>query len=205
MKKTIVMMLLLALIIPSFLLATDATEKTYFYDRGNTHLNFKAGVSFPLFFIFPGQDPAIVSGMGSGDGATHLKLGGYGAIGYQAFLSPLFSIGGELGYGFSYSLSDSLLTLVPIQFKATYMPVQGTIDVPISLGAGFAYTKYETSSYFAPMLSADVGALYYFSENWGVGLNLSYWFIMEIYGGNNAGQTAFANFLPITIAVTYRN
>lgn len=214
MRKTFMLIAVILLLIPATML-TAADQKQTQYDMGSQMFTFKAGPTLPLFFYFPNRDPStdgdkFIAGIG-GDG-THLKVGGYGSISYQAFVNPYVALGGEIGYSFAYSMSKSLYTMVPIQAKVTFMPVQGTIDLPISLGIGGAYNRYidNTKGYdgslFSMFFSLEVGLNWYFTENWGVGVNCGYWLIPEIYTNEAMRKdTALGNIMPITLSVTYRH
>lgn len=207
MKKTLMLIAAVLLLIPSMMFAAEQRQTQY--DLGSQMFTFKAGPTIPLFTYFPNRNPAtdgpkFVSGIG--EGHTGLKVGGYGSISYQAFVNPYIALGGEIGYSFAYAADENLYTMVPIQAKATFLPVQGTIDLPISLGFGGAYNTYRGGSIFTMFASLEVGFVWYFNENWGVGLNCGYWFIPEIYTrANQKVFTALGNIMPITLSVSYRH
>ncbi len=206
MRKKITLIVALALLAPMLLVAGTTR-----YELGSQTFSFKAGPTLPLFFYYPNRtSDQLVSGIGSQ--GTHLNVGGYGSISYQAFVNPYVALGGEIGYSFAYSLSKSLYTMVPIQAKATFYPVQGTFEIPISLGFGGAYNRYTDvsqgydGSIFTMFASVEVGLSFFFNDNWGMGVNCGYWLIPELYSTQAMkDQTALGNFLPITLSVTYRN
>lgn len=208
MKKTFMLVAAILTLVPTLMFAAADQRQTQ-YDLGSQMFTFKAGPTIPLFTYTWGGIGADTfrPGIGGGDG-THLKVGGYGSISYQAFVSPYVALGGEIGYSFSYSMSNSLYTLVPIQAKVTFMPVQGTIDLPISLGIGGAYNRYvdNTQGYdgslFSMFASIEVGLNWYFTENWGVGVNCGYWVIPEFYSKKANGVGCF---LPVTLSINYRH
>ena len=107
---------------------------------------------------------------------------------------------------FNFVIDGKLVTNVPIIAKATWLPVQGTIDIPISLGAGICYLSLSDGGSYLPFyVSAEIGLQYYFTENWGIGVNTGVWMIPEIYFSSAAKEkNAFATFLPATFMVTYR-
>jgi len=169
------------------------------YDTGSQIFTFRAGPVIPSFIYFPYDTSSTLS-----FGDTRLKTGGYGAIRYQGFLSPYLALGGELGYLFNYSRSD-LFTSVPFLAKLTYIPVQGTFEIPLSLGLGFAYNSYRESSYLSLLAEAEVGVSYYFTESWGINLSSGLTLIPEIYFGDAQSDTALAGFMPITFSISYRS
>lgn len=167
------------------------------YSLGSQMFTFRAGPVLPLFFYFPQDIDPIVTDM-------HLQTGGYGSIGYQGFINQTVAIGGELGYFFAYSLSD-LYTSVPFQAKVTYIPVQGTFEVPLSFGLGFAYNTYKEATYLSLFASAEVGLTWFFNQEWGISANVGYYLIPELYGNPPLNfDIALANFMPIIISINYR-
>ncbi len=196
MKKKLLIGFLLASLIMG-LSAADGGIPTY--DKGWQMFSFRAGPVIPSFIYFPHAPSTTLS-----FGDTRLKTGGYGAIRYQGFLSPYVALGGELGYLFDSSLSD-LYTSVPFLAKLTYIPVQGTFEIPLSLGLGFAYNSYRESSYLSFLAEAEVGVSYYFTESWGLSLSGGLTLIPELYFGDSSSKTALAGFMPITLSISYRS
>ncbi|MDD4219174.1 MAG: hypothetical protein PHR10_03215 [Sphaerochaetaceae bacterium] len=202
--KKVLIVLLLCLIVPSVLLADEeAMPKARQYAMGSQMFTFTAGPVLPAFFYRPF--------LSSGDkllsfNETHLKVGGYGSIRYQGFLSSTLALGGELGYYFAYDRND-LFTSVPFQAKLTYIPLQGTIEIPLSIGLGFAYNSYQKTSYMSLLATAEVGFSWYFKEEWGLTIGTGLQLIPELYGKDtdNYSDTTLAGFMPITLSVTYRS
>ncbi|MDD3996934.1 MAG: hypothetical protein WC129_02945 [Sphaerochaetaceae bacterium] len=195
MKRITIMVLILAVLAPVF--AADATAIGQ-YQMGSQMFTFRAGPVIPLFFYFFNDNPSFVSD-------THLKTGGYGSIRYQGFTNSQIAIGGELGYYFAYPRNDDLLTSVPLQFVASWIPVQGTIELPISLGLGFAYNSFAQSSYLSMFASAEIGLSWYFTDQWGITVSAGYWLIPEIYTDAKRIDTSLGNFSPIVVSISYRN
>ncbi|NCB02352.1 MAG: hypothetical protein EOM67_09330 [Spirochaetia bacterium] len=192
--------LLIGLFIAALIMSIGAKEgQIPTYEKGSQMFTFRAGPVIPAFIYLPYQDPTLLSFTDS-----RLKVGGYGAIRYQGFLSSYFALGGELGYLFDYARSD-LFTSVPFQAKLTYIPLQGTFEIPISFGLGFAYNTFRTSSYLSFFTELEVGFSYYFTEAWGLSLSSGLQLIPEVYFGTNRDQTALGGFLPITLSISYRS
>lgn len=171
-----------------------------YYDTGSQIFTINAG---PVL-------PTSLTGLGNGDdtisGFERQSVGGYGSICYQVFANPYFALGGELGYLFNFVISDEVFTSVPIQFKVTAFPVQGNFELPISLGVGLNYISYNESSKLTVSAQFDIGARYYFSDEWGVGLHVGLQVIPEFYFGDEKANSNFlATYLPITLSVAYRH
>lgn len=198
MKKFAVILVLSVLLISS-LFAEDG--KVGQYEMGSQIFTFRAGAVIPLFFYRPYADSDTFLSFDE----THMNVGGYGSIRYQGFITNSLALGGELGYFFAYSQSD-LFTTVPLQAKLTYIPLQGTFEIPLSIGLGGAYNSYGASRYFSLFGSAEAGFSWFFSENWGITLSAGFQMIPELYGKDNEKwkDTTYAAFLPITLSVSYR-
>ncbi len=194
-RKTILAVLL-------FLIAVSAFSATY-YDNGSQRFTITAGPTIPLTLT---TDNKTLVGMGI-DG-TKMNLGGYASIAYQIFLTDYVAIGGEIGYDFNYTVDNtSLFTAVPMLFKATIFPLQtGRIDMPISLGIGASYLSLSgTGSHLTPFVNAEIGLDYYFNDNWGLGVKSGIWLVPELFAKSDEYKyTSLATFIPVTLAVTYR-
>ncbi|MGN0906219.1 MAG: hypothetical protein ACI4NM_03655, partial [Bullifex sp.] len=126
MRKKMITMLLMIVIGCSLSAAS-------YYDNGSQRFTISAGIAQPLSIT------KFADGSTKTFSDTKLSLGGYGSICYQINVHPQIALGCEIGYMFSFVVDGKLVTNVPMIFKATWLPVQGTVDIPISLGAGFSY------------------------------------------------------------------
>lgn len=200
--------ILIFFLLTSFVFAQDssATTKTHQYSKGNQMFTFRAGVVVPTFFYRPyDEDPFLAFPK-----QMHMKLGGYGSIRYQGFLNSYLALGGELGYYFGFDLGNDLFTTVPIQAKLTYIPLQGTFEIPLSVGLGVAYNSYsaeEKPSYMSFYSSLEAGFSWYFKDDWGLTISSGLQLIPEVYLKNHPHyqHTTLAAFMPITLSVTYRS
>jgi len=208
MKKILIVMLLCVLF-PGVLLAQDEgfTSAPRQYGMGSQMFTFRAGPVVPAFFFRPYlSDDQLLSFPED----MHMKVGGYGSIRYQGFLNSTVALGGELGYLFAYDLGSDLFTSVPFQAKLTYIPVQGTFELPLSIGLGFAYNSYNSTphtSFLSFLATAEAGFSWYFREDWGITLSAGLQLIPELYGKDHDSHdhTTIAGFMPITLSVTYRS
>ena len=201
--------LMLLLLIPGMLSAAEP-----YYDSGSQMFSIKAGVTTPFFYYNPANDknneeaekpPVLSMWPGMGKNQTQRTIGGVASIAYQVFLNPYLALGGELGFQFDFSKSDSVETNVPIFMKLTYMPVQtGKIDVPISIGAGFLYAGYEEYSKITFGCEFEIGVRFFITESWGVGVNVGMYLFPEIYT-SNTDWFSMLSYIPATVSVTYRH
>lgn len=202
MKKRIMIIALMLLAILSCMPAFSAT----YYDNGSQRFTITAGVNFPISTtLFDENHTYVGSGYG-GNKTGFTLLGGYGSLTYQMFVNPYFALGGEIGYGFNYYVDDALLTNVPMQFKVSFIPLQGTIEIPLSLGAGFSYMSVSDGGAYMPFfLSFETGLDWYITDNWGIGVKSGLWVIPELYfDSSRSDQNALQTFIPLTLSVTYR-
>ena len=201
MKKTIIMGLVMILIL---IAAMPIFARSTYYFPGDSVFSIRAGVDFPAFISFY-QDPDRGTVTFSD---THLKLGGFASLSYQAYLSEYTALGGELAYVFNYSNSGLLLTTVPITAKFTYVPVQtGKFDIALSLNLGGAFIRYNEGKYFAPFASLTLTPSFFFTENWGLGVETGLMVTSEFYGKNSNKNlaSAFCGLMPVTLTLSYRH
>jgi hypothetical protein len=178
---------------------TDSQGISYRYDTGDTMFTFDAGPYLPLFVLLPEGDTfynAITD---------NTYLGGNASMGFEAFLNRRVSLGFELGFTFSYAKDDTLYTAVPFLGNLSYYALQGDIDIPLTLGVGVIYNSYGKQSYLSPFfLKPEIGVIWNFNDNWGLGVDTSYWFVPEIYTGDNSHKTALYNAVSAKLSLQYR-
>lgn len=200
--KKITKLFCLALVL--IVLATSQTFGATWYDNGSQRFTITAGPTMPISLTLLSNGDTYT---GWDEGDTGLTpVGGFGSLTYQMFLNPYVAIGGEIGYAFNYRINDSLLTNVPMQFKLTVVPLQGTVEIPLSLGLGFSYMSVSDGGAYIPFfLSFETGLDWYFTDNWGVGIKSGIWVIPELYfESNRSHQNTLLTVVPITLSVTYR-
>ncbi len=202
-KKLFIVMLLLVVIITPLLAQEEISSSSQQYSLGSKMFTFKVGPVLPAFFFRPNLEDGdkLLSFF-----ETRFKVGGYGSISYQGFLNSYLALGGELGYLFANDRNE-LFTSVPFQVKLSYVPLQGTFEIPLSVGFGFAYNSYGNASYFSMLATAEVGFSWYFKEEWGLTIGGGLKMIPEIYGkdSDNYQHTTLAGLMPLTISITYRS
>ncbi len=184
------------------LMTLTSVSATPVYDKGSQLLSFKFGTTVPTFTYFFSDSNFVV---GPGQGNTGAKVGGYGAISYQVFNTDKTAIGGEIGYNFNYSAANLLFTAVPFYAKYSYFPVQGSWDIPLSVGLGGAYIKYNDAALMTLYTNLEVGVTWYPGTNWGFGFNTGLWLIPEFnYKEDLKQDNAIGGFMPITLSIIYR-
>lgn len=192
----------LPIILALLLGATSIGAAAPFYDKGNQLFSFKVGTTFPTFTYFFDLKELNV---GLGEDKTGMLVGGYGGISYQVFNTPYTAIGGEIGYNFNFAVDNELFTAVPFYAKYTYLPLQGSWDIPISTGLGFAYIKYKDAQLMSLYTNIETGFTWYPGEHWGIGVTTGLWLIPEFnYNETLKKDNALAGFIPLTVSVTYR-
>ncbi len=197
MKKNSMIIILITIV---FLLPLAAEN---YYDTGSQMFSITAGVDLPFTNSYKGEDGSLKTGLWWGEDGTHFNIGGYGSIDYEVFLIPQISIGGEIGYQFNRCTDEKLFTQVPLLFRATWVPLQGKFEIPISLGAGFNYMSYNDKSMFSPILSLTIGARYFFTDNWAIGIKSGINFTAELY--TKSQKNGLHTSLPVLLFATYRN
>jgi hypothetical protein len=205
--KKVLMILLLVLLLPTMLIAQEEnTAAARQYGMGSQMFTFRLGPVVPTFIYQPVQDSLVTF-----PDEMRMQIGGYGSIRYQGFLNSTMAIGGELGYLFAFDRGSELFTSVPMQAKLTYIPLQGTFELPLSIGLGIAYNSYtdETTptSFLSLLATAEAGFSWYFKEEWGITLSAGLQLIPELFPQNHPHyeDLALTGFMPITLSVTYRS
>lgn len=182
--------------------ATALTAAPY-YDTGSQIFTITAGTNVPLSATYyDTEKEEVVTKFGPGSGKTNISMGGYGSLDYEVFVNPYISMGGELGYQFNFAADGNILSCVPILYRVTYFPVQGKIDVPVSLGLGFNYMGFNGNSKFTLNAHLDFGARYYFSDAWGLGIQSGISWSPEWYSDKT--KNGHITFVPINLTVSYR-
>lgn len=196
----ILFLLVFTAMLPVSLTAEENQEETsYRYDTGDNLFFFSAGPYLPLFVLAPNSDPFFR------DITDNSYLGGNASMGFEAFLNHSISLGVELGYTFSYAKNGNLYTAVPLNGTISYYLLSGDLDIPLTLGAGIIYNSYDDRSYLSPLyLRPEIGMIWNFNDNWGLGFDLGYWFVPEIYFGANASETAISNSASMKLTLQYK-
>ena len=203
-KKIILLLTLLIFISGSLFAASDDDEDvddidTYVesYSLCDQMFIINAGLFIPLFFFDRGGDVM----------KTNLTLGGNLSFLWQVFLSNHISVGGELGGMFALSPNKHVLYMIPLTVKATYWFRFYPFEIPISLGLGGNLSILEEAAHIDFIAKPQVGFYWNFNEEWAFGLNVTYWFVPQIYSGSGkveSGHSMFGNFMDASLSVLFR-
>ncbi len=196
MKKILTICLVLTLLLSFNLGAED------YYDTGSQIFTITVGVDLPFTNTVKIGDK-FQTGYFWGENGTHFNIGGYGSIDYEVFTNSKLALGGEIGYQFNRCSDEKLFTQVPLLFKVTYLPLQGKFELPISLGVGFNYLSYNNKSMFALCTTLSVGARYFITDNWALGIKSGINFTPELYFKSE--KNGYHSSIPAQLFASYRH
>lgn len=165
------------------------------YTLGNQMLMINGGFFIPLFF--QALDGDIDN--------TNLTLGGVGSIQWSAYLNNEMTLGVEGGGMFSFSPNGRTLFMLPLTVRYSYILHYYPFEFPLSLAAGFNFTRLDTQFQILPILKPGVSVYWNYSLDWAFGVNFIYWWSPNIYRGPEPpkSHSRFGNFLEITLSALY--
>lgn len=196
--KTAVILLIAAVFLPTIVWAQDTPEAggQISYSKGDQKFSLNAGLFLPLFFASAetGVTPAL----------ENTKPGITGSISWMSFLNAATGLGFE--FGGSYALTQNLrpFFMIPILGKFSYTFNRYPIEVPLAVGAGINFFKLDDMFTVTPILKPEAGFYWNWSSEWAFGVNISYWFVPEIYFSQELRQfSMLGNFLDIRLSAMY--
>jgi hypothetical protein len=161
------------------------------YTLGDQTLMITAGVFLPLFMLPTGT--ALLSG-----NPSQLTVGGEAFLTWATYLTPQIRLGAELGGAFSFDPNNNLLLMLPLIVKGSYVFTFYPFELPVSLGVGMNILKY-TDQYYVDLLIKPGASLFWiFNSSWAFGLNLNWWFDMQMSTNSRIG-----NFLEVSLSAIY--
>lgn len=213
MKKYLLAFLVTFVILVSPAFASDMTEGSP-ETSSDLHYLFsvRGGANIPLYAWFPESDTENER-IGS---ATGLKIGYSASLAFHWFASSRFIAGVEAGFSslkmsddssFASDKGNTQAMIIPLALKLTWLPVQGTITVPLSLGLGGSILRLdnEEMGHFTFYASLETGVTWFFSENWGIGLTAGIWAVPEIFTGETDRKYTGVLFgAPVSLSLTCR-
>ncbi len=172
------------------------------YDLGDQIFSVNAGLFAPLFFhLLNGNGGSIEPAYSADLGYAHLSAGGTGSLEWCTFVNSNLTVGFELGGVFSFTPNKRTLVMIPITGQAAWNFRAYPFEFPVFLGAGIVFNILDDSLFLSPILKPGASAYYIFNSEWSFGMNMTYWWVPEIYFDDaHAGQSAFGNFLEISIS-----
>lgn len=166
------------------------------YSPGDFILGVNAGLFIPMFYY------------GGPDGVedANLTLGGTGHIYYGGYLSNNVAVGGEIGGSFSFSPNDNTLYMLLIAGRYTYFLRRFPFEFPLSVSAGFNFSRFGENFKTDPAITPSVGVLWNLNAQWGFGFDVRYWWVPQIYRGPSppSDESRVGNFLSTTLSLAYR-
>ncbi len=197
---------MLFLMLFPFILSAQEVEMEQFiepYGRGDQVFTMNAGFFIPMFFYFPNHEELADTNLFEST-AGQLSLGGMGSLGWSSFLTNRIFLGVNLSGTFALSPNDKVQMLLPLTMQAGYLFLAGSFEIPVTLEAGIAMNKYDTQTYFGPIVKPGASFYWVANASWGFGLTAKYWWVPEIYFGSRSDSTAFGNFTEATLSARYR-
>lgn len=175
------------------------------YDEGNYKISLRLPFNLPVLYYKEGElTPGMNDHLAVWDEIGYLNNLEYALeVGYDYFLNSSISVGGLLGYHFSYMRSGDLVSRVPFLFRFGYYPLQGQFEVPIILGVGGAYMNVKGYSSASLYLSIETGFSWFWNDNWGIGVRTGMHFVPEFKAGRKE-DTNVTFFVPIALEVNFR-
>lgn len=162
---------------------------------GDKVFSIDLGIDAPLFF--QDLDGKMVS--------TNLGVGGILGLSMEGYLNNNYRLGGGFKLNFSSNPNGKFLFNLPFFFRNTYEYRFYPFSLRASMDAGVVLVSYNDQIKVDPFLSPSLGLSYNVNAQWTAGLNLGYWWIPQLYLGNDKlwPQSRFGNFSEITLGFTY--
>jgi hypothetical protein len=172
------------------------------YDLGDQFLGMNGGTNFPLFFDFynqSGDDRFFSAGQ-----FYQVPLGGSLSIEWNSYINNNMTLGIEIGSFFASTFNNTHV-MIPVTASFQYIFHFFPFYLPLSIEAGFCFNIISDSRYFGPIIKPGMSFYYRFSTTWDFGLNLKYWWVPEVYFGDDPPkeQSAFGNFLELSFSALY--
>lgn len=200
-RKTFICIFLALVILPTSLFAAP---RFVGYEKGSYKISIRIPFDLPVAYWLQG-DNTLTNHWSIWDEIGYKNNVEFGIeIGYEYFMNSKLSLGGLVGYHFSYMRSNSLISRVPFTFRLSYYPYSSkNFDIPIILGIGGAYENTKGYSMATMYLALETGFSWYWNDNWGVGIRTGLHLVPEFLSGHS-DQTNLTFFVPIVAEVTFR-
>lgn len=165
------------------------------YGLGDQTFSISAGVNLPLFIhMLSGTvEPAL----------PHVGAGAIGSLRWGTFLTNSVTFGAELGGTFAFTALHRTLVIVPVSAVFTYVLRAYPFEFPLHATLGVSFMRLDNDLYIGPIVKPGASAYWSYNSEWSFGLQLEYLWVPEIYFGPLADQSAFGNFLSVTLSTLY--
>lgn len=132
---------------------------------------FCINLGFPISLFFVDQQEGYFK--------TKMKLGGFGALAYNYFLTPHWFVGGEVSGMFAATVGGNMFYMIPIGIRGGYQFIANRFEFPAYLLLGVAPQSHNQRTYFGFFAKAAAGAFFRLNSEWSFGLNTSFWWAPE--------------------------
>ncbi|MBN1524777.1 MAG: hypothetical protein JW904_09850 [Spirochaetales bacterium] len=173
-------------------------SKSVTHALGDQAIAFGIGTLVPLFHILIDQGEME---------AINLFPGIKSTIQFHTYLTNNIILGVSLDGGLAFTPNFNFYWYLPITGKIIYNFELGDIEIPVAFGLGVDLQKFLEGSRADLIIKPEVGFKYKIDPKFSFCVWTSYWFILQIANEDQAdylpGQSRLANFLDITIGLTY--
>ena len=188
---------IILLLLVSVLAYGQDVETLDIYGVGDQTFSISAAVILPLFIHR--VDGEIAGGF------KQLSLGATGSLRWGTFLTNELTVGVDVGGMFAFTTLGRTLVMLPISGVVTYAIRFYPFELLLHGGIGLCIIKLDNDVYVGPSVIPGLSFYWNYNAEWSFGLKTEYWWIPEIYVGDSppSSQTAFGNFLGITLSTLY--
>lgn len=194
--------LLAVALLPAPAVFSQDAETTPRYDLGDNTLSIRLGVGFPLFLLATeeleqlGERKSVL--------APNLSVMGTGAVNWNAYLNPWFTIGAEVSGALAVDINQALLYQVPILVRGGYVIAMPQMEIPLMLGLGAVVMRLVDQTSVAFTLQPAASFLWRATPDWSFGATAEYWFTWEPpWAGGEGNPHVFGNFVTVTATAVY--
>ena len=173
------------------------------YDLGDNTLSIRLGVGIPLFLLAT-EPVETAQGETQTALAPNLTLMGSGAVNWNTYLNPWFTIGLEVAGALGRDINDALLYQVPILVRGGYVISTPQLEFPLMLGLGAVVMRLVDKTSVAFALQPGASFLWRATPDWSFGVTAEYWFTWEPpWAGGEGNPHLFGNALTATATAVY--
>lgn len=173
------------------------------YDLGDNTLSIRLGVGIPLFLLAT-EPVETAQGETQTALAPNLTLMGSGAVNWNTYLNPWFTIGLEVAGALGRDINDALLYQVPILVRGGYVISTPQLEFPLMLGLGAVVMRLVDKTSVAFALQPGASFLWRATPDWSFGVTAEYWFTWEPpWAGGEGNPHLFGNILTATATAVY--
>lgn len=168
-------------------------------------MTFGLGVFLPLFFEDPyssGSDNKYFNILKN----KNMSPGASINFRYGLFITSGLNIGIDLSPNISFGSNNDIIFIMFVGPTIEYYFRAYPIEIPLRLTFGISVMQYKDLSNISFFLKPGISMIWDIKQSWGVGLNVDYVFVPQIYSGKHEipkNQSRLGNFLNIYISLDY--